>query len=175
VKKLADEGQGIKSVLPLVGVVRARSDITQTDAELKAADIIRDSQPSGTRTSQQVKHSRQVRDLADSLHRNEPDARDRIRQGLADGTLNPEDVTRIRQDQRTPTLLDRQVRQLDAEQAVKVWDVATPDERKRMGAALITKLRSSKTLPPARKAELIRKFQTEWAALKAPQPVGEGE
>jgi hypothetical protein len=133
VVKLAGEGQGAKSALPLAGIVRARSDVTHTDAENLASEMLRDSHPQGTRTQADADRSKTVREFADSLYRKEPKAKERIQQAYKSGALREADVERIEQDQKYPGSLERMVRHLDPEQAFKVWEAATDAEKKRLG------------------------------------------
>ncbi len=171
---LAGQGQGAKSALPLIGVNKARHDIINSPAENLARDLASDHQPVGSRTQAQVEHSKTVRDLADSLHNKEPDARERIRAALKDGTIEEGDLNTIRASMKAPGQLERSVRHLGVHDAMKVWDTADDGERKRLGNIIATKIRSSKDVSRDERVALMQRFQSDWKALKAGQtPEGE--
>jgi hypothetical protein len=87
VTQLMGEGQGARSLLPLVGINKARADISHSPAELKALDIARDRQPPGRKTQAEAEKASQIRDLSNSLKARESGAREAIRDAAKAGEL----------------------------------------------------------------------------------------
>jgi hypothetical protein len=167
VKKLSDQGQGLKSLLPLVGIVQARKDITNTSAELKAAELLRDRMPQGSRTREEADRADLSRDLADKLRKKDPEARDQIRSAFETGKISEGDVENIKQRQTNLSLLERSVKRLDIKDGMKVWDSADDDEKRQIGKFLFSKLRGSKTLTRDERVAYVKRLQDDWRKLKA--------
>lgn len=167
VKKLHDEGQGVRSLLPLVGIVQARSDITHTSAELKAQEIMQERQPHGTRTREEADHSKKVRDLANALKAKEPNARENIREAMQSGDFTEADIQNIRSRQKFSGMLERSVKSMEFDDAMKVWEVMDDGEKRRLGPQMFAKLRSSKSLKREDRVAYMKRLQTDWARIKA--------
>lgn len=136
VGKLADEGQGAKSILPLLGVVKARHDISNSPAENKAVELMKDRGLPKPSPAADVKEQ---------------------------GPKKPK-----------APLLERTVRHLDLNAAMKVWEEADAGERQRLGSIIASKIRNS-NLPREDRIAYMKKFQNDWKALKAGPVVEEGQ
>jgi hypothetical protein len=165
VKQLREQGQGAKSFLPLLGIVKARRDITSSKAELLASELMADRTPPGGRTQQQADKAKLVRDLADGLKTNEPGAKDAIRTAVRAGKITESDLQEIKQHV-TASGFERSVKHLDMPAAMKVWAVATPQERRKLAPILFTKLRAATGLTRDEKVAFLKQLQEDWKAVK---------
>jgi hypothetical protein len=167
VKKLHEEGQGARSLLPLVGIVQARHDITHTPAELMAQEIMQERRPPGTRTQEEADKSKHVRDLSNALKAKEPAAREQIRDAVKSGEFNEADIQNIRSRQKFSGMLERSIKSLEAGDAMKVWEAMDNGEKRRLGPQMFAKLRSSKSLNHEDRVAFVKRLQADWAKLKA--------
>jgi hypothetical protein len=130
-------------VLPFFGFVPAKSSLTMTPAQSRAADLMRDRLPVGARTQEQATHAEMTKRLVQDL---KADGHLPNLGGLPAG-----DAKRI-QKRSTMTPFEYQVTKLGVEDAMKVWDLANPQERGQIRALILNKFGRSKTVPNERKA-----------------------
>ena len=114
---------------PWFGFVPAPRYATETPAETLAADVMRAQLPKQARTKAQMEHARQVselvRDVRTGKVANEQQFRDAA---LAAGVKDSAEVTRIgKRVMFTP--LQNSVAAMPLDQAMRVWDVASEEER----------------------------------------------
>jgi hypothetical protein len=163
VANLKAEGQGAKSLLPLVGIVQARRDITHSKAELLLSEIMADKMPKGSRTREEAERSQLVRDLSDKFNET-GDTKD-IEAAIREHRIPESAIEKIKERKRFNGF-ERGIRRLDAADAVKVWDVATPDERKQMVMSIVDKVHRDENLPSDQKAKLLARIAKDIADLK---------
>lgn len=166
VVKLAKQGQGAKSLLPLIGVTTARKDITSTDAENKAAELLRDRMPQGSRTQEEADKSALIRDIADRIRAKDSSGRTDLAKAVKDGSFTEADIENVKNHIRYHGL-DRAVRSMEFMDSMEVWKVATPEERRHLGPLMFEKLRSSKALTRQQRIDSLRTLQSDWKALRA--------
>jgi hypothetical protein len=77
---------------------------------------------------------------------------------VREGKITERDARRIIQNSHRPPIVSTFQRLL-LEDALKVWDVATPGERKQLRSVLIRKTGSLENQPPAKRRELVRKLR----------------
>jgi hypothetical protein len=167
VSQLMGEGQGARSLLPLVGINKARADISHSTAEMKALEIARDRQPPGRKTQAEAEKASQIRDLSNSLKAKEPGAREAIRDAAKAGELTEADIQNIRNRQKFSGLLERTIKGMEPEDAMRVWAVMDGGERRRLGPQMFAKMRSSKSLSREDRVAFVKQLQADWAKLKA--------
>lgn len=129
-----------------VGITPAPRSINQTKAERLASQLVQQRIPQGGRTQEQADRSdleRQItRDL--KLHK---DVRSEAVQALRDGKISAKELVQTIKDSKL-TPLERSVEHLDANDLLKVYNVATPDEQRMLRVPLIKKLyNAEKTMP----------------------------
>jgi hypothetical protein len=167
VSQLMGEGQGARSLLPLVGINKARADISHSPAEMKALEIAKDRQPPGRKTQAEAEKASQIRDLSNSLKAKEPGAREAIRDAAKAGELTEADIQNIRNRQKFSGLLERTIKGMEPEDAMRVWAVMDGGERRRLGPQMFAKMRSSKSLSREDRVAFVKQLQADWAKLKA--------
>lgn len=165
VKKLYEEGQGAKSLLPLVGITQARKDITNSKAELMASKLAGDSIPPGNRTSEDAERQQLVRELANNLKAKQPGAMDAIKTALKEGKI-PESAIATIKDHLLHSSFERTVKHLNVEDAMKVWDVATPEEKRSMAPFLFPHAIHAENIAPEKKKAILERLARDWATLK---------
>lgn len=156
VLKLKEQGQGGRSLLPLVGIGKARKDITNSPAELKAASLMQHD----VRTQEQADHAATVRDFAQRLKDKDETVRPEISQAYREGKLTESDLEGIRNRLKRGGLAAMIVH-LDTKDAMKVWDVASPEERKSIGSSMFNKVRASKSLTRDERVAIIKQLQAD--------------
>lgn len=132
-------------VEPFIGITPAPYDINQTKAETLAHRISAQKMPIGGRTQEQAEHSKVLRDFSKRLKLNDPNVRAEMFQAIRDRKITPMQVAKInRESNLTP--LQRQVLHFSAAEIKKVYDLATPEEKKQIENMMKAKIARSKTL-----------------------------
>jgi hypothetical protein len=174
-KNMLDQGQGMKSLLPMLGITHARRDITHSPAEIKAQELMEERMPRGTRTQEQADRSQKVRDLASLLKAHDSTAYQKISDAVGDGRLTAEDVQEIRDRQKFTTPLAHAVSRLGVHEAMQVWKLASDDEKRSVGAAMLAKVRASKVLTRDERVKFMRALQDDQATLRGGVTTAAGE
>lgn len=139
-QKLSEEGASpIKKALPFIGITQAPSSVGLSKAEQLAQDLMRDKMPVGSRTTEEAARSKEKADLSKALRQKQPAAMKDIEKRVQAGTLNADDAKAIIQRSQT-TAFESQVKHLDAADAIKVWQVATPAERQKIRIEMMNKV-----------------------------------
>lgn len=164
VPKLLSEGQGAKSLLPLIGVTPARKDISLSPAELTASEVLHAHIPPG-RSQEQVEKSRTIGGLAAAFRNKTPEAIDDVHKAVAAGEINPSDIATIKRHVKNVGLSGA-VKSMDMHAAMDVWAKASPEERQAMGPTMFQKLRATKAITREQKVGYLQTLQRDWADLK---------
>lgn len=158
-------GDSAKALLPAIGLNPARRDITHSDAENLASQLMADNRPVGGRTSAAAEKSQLIGTLAHNIQTKQPGAIANVFQAVKAGTLDKDDVEKVREHlQFSP--LQISVRHLDAPDAMKVWNAAEPAERVKLGAIVLNKIGSSETLSQSDKLALAKQVRADFKAAK---------
>lgn len=141
-----------KQIMPMVGLTPAPRDLSETPAEQLARQIDEED-PGKPRTQQEADRSQQQWKLVGALRQN-PDQREQL---LADaqaaGTIRP-DQSREMVKRSTENLLQGRLEHMEAADAIRVWRVASSEERGELQQSMLNKIARSKTLDPAQRARL---------------------
>lgn len=164
VPKLLSEGQGAKSLLPLIGVTPARKDISLSPAELTASEVLHARIPPG-RSQEQVEKSRTIGGLAAAFRNKTPEAIDDVHKAVAAGEINSSDIATIKRHVKNVGLSGA-VKSMDMHAAMDVWAKASPEERQAMGPTMFQKLRATKAITREQKVGYLQTLQRDWADLK---------
>jgi hypothetical protein len=139
--------------LPFFGMVPAPAVLSRTPAERLAQEFIAQRSPVGGRGILQAERSRGIRALSRSIRLGKepgPITREAARSGY----ITAEDIRRaIKEAGMTP--LEVAFQQLSLEEALRVWEVASQDERRLLAPYLLRKIRSMGKLPPAQGKQII--------------------
>jgi hypothetical protein len=165
--KIAERGFTAKSLLPAVGITPAPKDLDLSTAEQKARELAVAKMPQGARTSEQVERTQLKYDLAQKVRNKEPDAYGAIRAALRDKRLHPGDQKDIIGIAKTDALT-HQVHGLSLDDAVKVYDVATDAEKRKLLSVVARKLANSRSEPAEQKAAIRAKLLKDRDRLRKP-------
>lgn len=156
--KLSESSPGLAGyALPFFGFVSAKSALTMTPAQNRAVELYRNSLPAGSRTQEQADHSKLMSQLIRDMRSNDPKAFDNLFPAIAAGKLQPQDLSRV--TKALPmTPLQYQVTKLGLGDAMKVWDLAAPDERDQLRLVVTKKFGAAKTMPAEEKLTYWRAF-----------------
>ena len=81
-----------------------------------------------------------------------------IREGVSEGMLSAADIKKIKERVQTPATVGA-FKHLTAEEAIKIWSVATDEEKALLRGSYLKKKESIMKLPMARQRELMIKFR----------------
>jgi hypothetical protein len=143
----------MQQVLPYFGFVPAKRELTMTAAQLRASELMQDTMPRGARTAEQAEHSKFISTLMRDMKEQDPEWQANLQAGLASGKIRPDELNRLF-NSLPLTPFQYQVKKLSAEDGMKVWDLAKPDERDQIRTILIQKIWQSKTLQVPEKIRL---------------------
>jgi hypothetical protein len=140
-----DAGAGEK-ISTYFGVTPATRRITETDAERTAQDLAGSQMPAAARTQQESDRSELKRSLTKKVAASgQAAAAPEIQQATRSGLLKPSDAKAIIQNAgKAP--LQRTLKNLPAEDAMKVYRVATPEEKASIYATVYAKIHRSTNL-----------------------------
>jgi hypothetical protein len=122
--RMADEGQGF-SPLPLMGISPAPAYVTRSSALNKASEYMHGNIQLGSRTQAEADKSRARSTVAGMIRNGDTD---KIEQFIKDKGLTAHDIDLIQDKLSSPALVST-VKKLKPDQAVQVYQVATPEER----------------------------------------------
>lgn len=142
-----------------VGVVRAPKYLSQSKAEMLAQSIMTESFKGEPKTPEQRQHDL---DLLRLLRSPKPEDQ---KQGMAQmekemraGTMSRA-AARAIHAQATTSNLEHQLRGLSAIDSLRVWRIATPDERAHIRQEILAKIAQSKSLTTAKRIALAEEVQ----------------
>jgi hypothetical protein len=141
-------------VLPFFGFVPAKAALTMTPAQNRAAELYRDTLPSGARSPEQADHSQLLRQLVRDMREFDPD---NLLNGQNLTNLQPGDLKRVLSGVKV-TPFQYQVTKLPLRDAMKVWDLSNDSEREQLRLILMKKFNTSKTVPLDEKMTYWRAF-----------------
>jgi hypothetical protein len=145
--RLAEEENSLAArLLPYVGVVPAKRELTMTPAQLRAAEIIQAQQPVGARTAEEFERSKQAKELTREIRNDPLKGREALRAALVAHHVDPEQAMRILRAA-TMNPLQYQIYKMGADDAMRVWDLASPVERAQIGALVQLKLLRAREMP----------------------------
>lgn len=137
--------EGVKAA-GFLGFPKAPYWLEQTDAERLSGEILKSKIPVGARTQANYNKSQTESMIVAGLQSTDEvtrtDAFDKMRKGFLDGTFTKKDATIINQKAHSDPLL-YSIKHLTGQEAFKVWNVATPEERTKINGSVMKKLSTS--------------------------------
>jgi hypothetical protein len=156
--KLDEEGASMsRKVLPFVGVTQAPQSLSLSPAEKMAKDLREKAFGGMTRTQDQAERSQVKAEMAKDIKTGKPGAAGAPSQATSEGKLTKHDVKDVRQ-RAGKDFLQRMVKPLAANDAMKVWEAATPEERSELRMILREKIQKSQSIPQADQQRLMAKL-----------------
>jgi N12 class adenine-specific DNA methylase len=142
-----------QKLMPFIGITPAPSDVNKTAAEKLADEMIRDRMPQGARTQDQFDRSKEKQKVERALRAKDPAASDMIMDVRARGLFNDRQLKDMRQEAERPNLYNK-MKHLDWLSALKVYEVATPEERDTVNKLMRDKELNFKQANPIRWREI---------------------
>ena len=152
----------VKRLLPFIGIVPAKRELTMTPAQLRAAEIIQSMQPVGARTAEQFEKSKQAKELVRELKTDPLKGREALRDAFAARQVTPEEAGRIFRST-TMTPLQYQVWKMGADDAMRVWDLADRAERAEIAALIQLKVIRAREMPIETRQRYVQQL---WQTMK---------
>ena len=156
------ERSGKINPLPQIGITPAPSDVNQTAAEAKLHEIMQEKMPAGTRTQAEADKARMKSQLRRDVRMGK-DVSGQISTAVKQGLLTPDEVRNI-QKAKTQTALQSEFKSLSIRDALRVWDLMTPDEKSKTKQELQMKQRLIMKEPVSERPALQQRLK---AALGA--------
>jgi len=146
-----------KTAQSFIGVVPAPASVSKTTAEEMAQEFVSKRTPEGPRTLKEAEQRDEAR-LLEQRYRLSKATRLDFIEALKTGKVTERQVENILTAGKTPPLL-RSFKHLRVDEAIKVWEAATPKERTDIRPAFLAKLDSIENYPETEQAELVRKVR----------------
>jgi hypothetical protein len=157
-QKANERGDNFASMLsPLVGIMPATAEFTKTNAQKLMSEILQD-RSKGTMTKTQFETNRLKSKLETRLRNHDPEAPGDIQQYLKDGKLSRKDVMSIQKAVRTPYLVNS-FKPLSLKEAMRVYSIATPEEKKIFLPLLRKKTHLLRDLPEEERQDTLIKLR----------------
>lgn len=147
-------------LLPFVGFVPAKAALSMTPAQARAAELMADMLPKGSRTLEQAEHSKLLSTLIRDRRVGDENFWDEQATAVAAGQLTMRDRADI-QRAALLTPMQYQVKRLNVEAAMQVWDLANEEERKQLRVLIASKLFNAKTLTPEQRRQYLQALHQE--------------
>lgn len=147
-------GRPTDYVLPFFGIVTAKKSLVMSPAEAKAADLMADMLPAGSRTKQQFDHSQLVKSLVRDMKNDPAKGATNLQTAIGAGQVKEADAQRM-VSMLAMKPLQYQVHKFTVDNAMKVWDLATPEERAQIKGIIAAKLATAKDLDPETRARYL--------------------
>ena len=158
----SDQGKPLTDQIPqMVGIRNAPRDIDQTDAERTASQISAAAMSAEGRSKEQAARHEAEHKIAQLARAGQPTG-PAIAEATRAGVLTQKQISQTLQNSRLSPLAS-QVHHMDVRQALRVWDAASPDERKTLRPILAAKRKTLQEMPAAERMALAPKLD---AALK---------
>jgi hypothetical protein len=154
--KMNEENAGAAQlILPFFGFVPAKKALTLTPAEAKASEIMQEMMPQGSRTQAQFEHSKYVAQIVRDLRMNPPKGKEELLAGIRSAQVTDRDAQKI-VSWLSMKPMQYQVHRMSAENAMRVWDLASAQERADIRSMVLDKVANSKTLEPETRTHYLR-------------------
>jgi len=170
-KSMFGPGQASKTVQSFVGVTPAPASIARTDAEEVAGDFLRRRVPGGAKTAEQA----ELHDTAKLIEQRYALGKMTSLEVMAAaraGGLTINQAHYIIREAKQPYLV-RSVKRLTLEEALKVWDVAEPQERAQIKKLLLQKRATVGNLPPEARRRVLEKYRAAPGLSRSAVPPSE--
>jgi hypothetical protein len=142
--------EGLRAYTGFMGYTKAPYYVSHSHAEQLAAKLLRDQLPVGGRTAEQAQKALKEHQAVLAIRRGEMTIDDAIDQGLIDDRQ-----ARLVEKQVEGNHVAYQLRTMNPEDSMKVWRVATPQEREVIHDEIEQKLYNNRTLDEDRKEQLL--------------------
>lgn len=135
-------GQKGAAFLNSIGITPAPREVTRTPADLRMSQEL-GRRASGHLTPEEVDRQHERRSALDALRARTPNAPGKVGEALSSGALKPRDLKSTMRDAATsPDVLRFQ--HLSLAEAMRVYQLATPEEKARFGPVLFKKLQRAR-------------------------------
>lgn len=148
----------LDKALPFVGFPEAPASVSMTPAERIAQDIAVAENPHAARTKEQFERSQARKDLSQQLRAHDPAFVEDIHQALKTNGITPYDAQVLAHENGQSRLEGSLHTIKEPEQMMKVWDAASPAERKKILPIIVSRLVHSKILLDGQKKAIFDKL-----------------
>jgi hypothetical protein len=146
-----------KQVLPMVGVTPAPRAINQTEAEKMIREFEQESRPQGTRTKAEAERGRLKSQAVRAVAAGDQAGIAMMERARTAGLLTDKDIKQVKERAKESPVA-RGFKSLTIDQALKVWDVATDEERKLLRPMLERKTALLENLPDVERERVAVKL-----------------
>jgi hypothetical protein len=152
-----DDAPARKQVLPFFGITPVSTRMTMTPAQELASDLMASGMGDAPLTKEQFDKSKMIRDAVKQMKTGAGNGLGTFNDAIATGKLNP-DAMQALMERMKYNPLQFQVFHLGARDAIKVWRVASPQERTQLQPILVSKVANAKALTLTEKQGLLNEL-----------------
>ena len=142
---------------PLIGIMPATAEFVKTDAQKLMSDLLQE-RPKGSMTRKDFEQNQLKRRLEVRLRNEDQTAHEEMAELVREGKLSRKDVRTINKDIKTPYALHA-FRSLTVDEAMRVFSIATPEEKSQFLPILRHKIRGARELPAEQREGIMGRFQ----------------
>ncbi len=154
--KLAEDPKATAAdwVLPFFGVVPAKRALTMTAAEAKAADLMMDQLPQGSRTREQYDRSEMAKQILQTMKEEPEEGKAQLRSAMQAGQITARKGSEM-MNRLNMTPLQFQMSRLPAESGMQVWDLMNAQEKYQVRDQMKMRVLRSETLSVEKKKRFL--------------------
>jgi hypothetical protein len=168
--KMYEQGSPMSQLLlPFIGIVPAKQSLLMSPAQTLSAELYRDTFPVGARSRSDAEHAQLLRDIAKDLQAH-PGNSQVLAQAQAAGQMRPSDENRLSMMMTGQAPLVFQAGKLSPENAMRVWRLATADERQKLWPIIARRLSTTKSMDQALRTKLLAELMRDRPPPPAPRP-----
>ncbi len=157
-QKASDRGDSAASMLsPLIGIMPATAEFTKTKAQKLMSEILQD-RPKGSMTKEKADTNQLKQKLETRLRNHDNTANTDVQEYFKAGKLSRNDVISIQKAVRIPYMVHA-FQSLSFPEAMRVYSVATPDEKKTLAPLLRQKMHLISNMPPENRQDALLKYR----------------
>ena len=159
-RKAIDRGDSALSMAaPLVGIMPATSEFTKTPAQKLASELVHSRMPNDAMTAEAFEKRKIKNKIEMQLRNGDPEAMQALIDARKEGKLTPYDIRDIQRDRRF-SVFQNTFKRLSLEEAMKVYELATPDEKKSVRPLLAKKADTLKRMDPEKRMEVAKALRS---------------
>jgi len=157
----------VKMISPFIGLTPVSTTETMTPAQELAREIMHANMPQRPLDRNKYDKNKYLKDIIQQVKMGHPEAgKKMLADGLDKGILDP-NTSRLLMDRLKYTPLQYQVHHFTPDASMRVFRIASPDEKNQLRGIITVKVLGSKTISPAVKATYLSELQSRIPAARA--------
>lgn len=139
-KEKERDGSALAMAAPLIGIMPAPKRINQTSAEALASELIKGHLQQRSRTLEEAERGQMKAQLGRAMRLSPGESPPEVRQAMSEGQLSRRELASMFKKSRSQPIVN-QIKSLTMDEALQVWDEASPYEKKTIKPVMLIKIR----------------------------------